>query len=187
MLLITGANRGIGAGFTRYYLDEGSAVWACYRNSKDELAEAFKAGQEETRKAFAESFHTRLAQTLRHSRPLAVSVIDLDDLKSINVSIKELDESSGEGSPVKQYGGLRRLPYLAIVLSHVVMDRAFEYAIYSNTTISLCFAGWCLLVALVSVHYRLKNIGYNGGALEITDIDLSNAPSFGVILMPPTI
>jgi hypothetical protein len=97
----------------------------------------------------------------RKSSDLSVPTAPLADRPEACPPIKELDESSGEGSPVKQYGGVRRLPYLAIVLSHGVIDRAFEYAIYSNTTITLCFAGWCLLVALVSVHYRLKNIGYN--------------------------
>jgi len=30
-VLITGANRGIGLGFTRYYLNRGATVWACHR------------------------------------------------------------------------------------------------------------------------------------------------------------
>ncbi len=37
-VLITGANRGIGAGFVRYYLSEGHTVWGCYRSNPGELA-----------------------------------------------------------------------------------------------------------------------------------------------------
>lgn len=38
-VLITGANRGIGAGFVRHYLAAGHQVWGCYRNDKGELAD----------------------------------------------------------------------------------------------------------------------------------------------------
>ncbi|HXH71979.1 MAG TPA: SDR family NAD(P)-dependent oxidoreductase [Mariprofundaceae bacterium] len=38
-VLITGANRGLGLGFVRHYLDQGSHVWACYRSGPDGLAE----------------------------------------------------------------------------------------------------------------------------------------------------
>jgi len=31
-VVITGANRGLGLGFVRHYLQEGAAVWACYRS-----------------------------------------------------------------------------------------------------------------------------------------------------------
>lgn len=37
-VLITGANRGIGAGFVRHYLSEGNHVWACYRSDMGELS-----------------------------------------------------------------------------------------------------------------------------------------------------
>lgn len=37
-VLITGANRGIGLGFARHYLDAGCEVWACYRRQPGELA-----------------------------------------------------------------------------------------------------------------------------------------------------
>lgn len=37
-VLITGGNRGIGAGFVRHYLAAGADVWACYRSDKGELA-----------------------------------------------------------------------------------------------------------------------------------------------------
>ncbi len=37
-VLITGANRGIGLGFVRHYLDAGCEVWACYRRHPGELA-----------------------------------------------------------------------------------------------------------------------------------------------------
>ena len=37
-VLITGANRGIGAGFARHYLAQGEQVWACYRSDTGELA-----------------------------------------------------------------------------------------------------------------------------------------------------
>jgi len=37
-VLITGANRGIGAGFVRHYLEQGEEVWACYRHDPGELA-----------------------------------------------------------------------------------------------------------------------------------------------------
>ena len=97
----------------------------------------------------------------RKSPDLTTPTVAAADRPETGPTVKELNKSSSEGSPVKQYGGMRRLTYLAIVLSHVVIDRAFEYAIYSNTTMILYFAGWCLLVALVAVHYRLKNIGYN--------------------------
>ncbi|MFQ5470468.1 MAG: SDR family oxidoreductase [Gammaproteobacteria bacterium] len=36
-LFITGANRGIGLGFVKYYLDNGWDVWACYRKNLGEL------------------------------------------------------------------------------------------------------------------------------------------------------
>ncbi len=36
-VLITGANRGIGAGFVRHYLSQGDRVWACYRSNLDDL------------------------------------------------------------------------------------------------------------------------------------------------------
>lgn len=36
-VLITGANRGIGAGFVRHYLAQDADVWACYRNDTGEL------------------------------------------------------------------------------------------------------------------------------------------------------
>jgi len=36
--VITGANRGIGLGFVRYYLNQGAQVWACCRRLCDELA-----------------------------------------------------------------------------------------------------------------------------------------------------
>ena len=36
-VLITGANRGIGAGFVRHYLAQGAEVWACYRSDAGEL------------------------------------------------------------------------------------------------------------------------------------------------------
>jgi NAD(P)-dependent dehydrogenase (short-subunit alcohol dehydrogenase family) len=36
-VLITGANRGIGAEFVRHYLAEGHHVWGCYRHDKGEL------------------------------------------------------------------------------------------------------------------------------------------------------
>jgi len=35
--VITGANRGIGAGFVRHYLELGHNVWACFRNDAGEL------------------------------------------------------------------------------------------------------------------------------------------------------
>jgi len=38
-VVITGANRGIGAGFVRYYLDRGCSVWACFRETPKELNE----------------------------------------------------------------------------------------------------------------------------------------------------
>lgn len=38
-VLITGANRGIGLGFVRHYLDEGHAVWACHRADSGGLAD----------------------------------------------------------------------------------------------------------------------------------------------------
>jgi len=37
-VLITGANRGIGLGFTQHYLAQGCPVWACYRSSPGGLA-----------------------------------------------------------------------------------------------------------------------------------------------------
>ncbi|OIO72534.1 MAG: short-chain dehydrogenase [Zetaproteobacteria bacterium CG1_02_53_45] len=37
-VLITGANRGIGLGFARHYLEQGHDVWACYRSSPGKLA-----------------------------------------------------------------------------------------------------------------------------------------------------
>lgn len=37
-VLITGANRGLGFGFVRYYLEQGCSVWACYRSGPGELA-----------------------------------------------------------------------------------------------------------------------------------------------------
>lgn len=40
-ILITGANRGLGLGFVRHYLQAGHQVWACYRSDRgglDELA-----------------------------------------------------------------------------------------------------------------------------------------------------
>lgn len=36
-VLITGANRGIGLGFVRYYLDKGDNVWAAYRSHAGDL------------------------------------------------------------------------------------------------------------------------------------------------------
>jgi len=36
-VLITGANRGIGAGFVRHYLERGDEVWAAYRTDPGEL------------------------------------------------------------------------------------------------------------------------------------------------------
>ncbi len=37
-VLITGANRGLGLGFVRYYLQAGYDVWACHRGSQGALA-----------------------------------------------------------------------------------------------------------------------------------------------------
>jgi len=37
-VVITGANRGLGAGFVRHYLHQGANVWACYRSSRGELS-----------------------------------------------------------------------------------------------------------------------------------------------------
>ncbi len=37
-VVITGANRGIGAGFVRHYLSEGDRVWACYRSDMGEFS-----------------------------------------------------------------------------------------------------------------------------------------------------
>jgi NAD(P)-dependent dehydrogenase (short-subunit alcohol dehydrogenase family) len=37
-VVITGANRGIGLGFVRHYLNQGARVWACCRQPSDELA-----------------------------------------------------------------------------------------------------------------------------------------------------
>jgi len=97
----------------------------------------------------------------RKSSDLTAPTTPVADRPEACPPIKELNESSGGISPAKQYGGIRRLPYLAIVLSFAIIDRAFGYEIYSNTTITLWFVGWCLLISLVAVHYRLKNIGYN--------------------------
>jgi len=36
-VLITGANRGLGLGFVRHYLNEDCQVWACFRSSRGEL------------------------------------------------------------------------------------------------------------------------------------------------------
>ena len=36
-VVITGANRGIGAGFVRHYLQTGCSVWACFRKDSGEL------------------------------------------------------------------------------------------------------------------------------------------------------
>jgi len=36
-IVITGSNRGIGAGFVRYYLECGHSVWACFRSDEGEL------------------------------------------------------------------------------------------------------------------------------------------------------
>lgn len=38
-VFITGANRGLGLGFVRNYLDEGAHVWACYRKDPGRLKE----------------------------------------------------------------------------------------------------------------------------------------------------
>jgi len=38
-ILITGANRGIGLGFVRYYLAQGASVWSCYRSDPGQLAD----------------------------------------------------------------------------------------------------------------------------------------------------
>jgi len=37
-ILITGANRGLGLGFVRHYLELGHQVWACYRSDSGELS-----------------------------------------------------------------------------------------------------------------------------------------------------
>ncbi len=37
-IVITGANRGLGLGFASHYLEEGNAVWACYRTDPGGLA-----------------------------------------------------------------------------------------------------------------------------------------------------
>ena len=37
-VLITGANRGLGLGFTEHYLQQGDEVWACYRNDPGGLS-----------------------------------------------------------------------------------------------------------------------------------------------------
>jgi len=38
-VLITGANRGIGLGFARHYLEQGYTVWACYRSNPNGLSD----------------------------------------------------------------------------------------------------------------------------------------------------
>lgn len=38
-ILITGANRGLGLGYTRHYISTGDRVWACYRNDPGALTE----------------------------------------------------------------------------------------------------------------------------------------------------
>lgn len=38
-VVITGANRGLGLGFVRHYLDGGHEVWACFRNDAGSLAD----------------------------------------------------------------------------------------------------------------------------------------------------
>ncbi len=38
-VLITGANRGIGLGFVKYYLNQGCKVWGCYRSDLGGLAD----------------------------------------------------------------------------------------------------------------------------------------------------
>ncbi len=38
-VLVTGANRGIGLGFVRHYLQQGDEVWACYRTNSGALPE----------------------------------------------------------------------------------------------------------------------------------------------------
>ncbi|MFQ5356249.1 MAG: SDR family oxidoreductase [Mariprofundaceae bacterium] len=37
-VLITGANRGLGLGFAKHYLQRGDEVWACYRSDSGELS-----------------------------------------------------------------------------------------------------------------------------------------------------
>jgi len=38
-VVITGANRGLGLGFVRHYLQQGAQVWACFRSNPDALAQ----------------------------------------------------------------------------------------------------------------------------------------------------
>jgi NAD(P)-dependent dehydrogenase (short-subunit alcohol dehydrogenase family) len=37
-VVVTGANRGLGLAFVSYYLQQGHAVWACYRSNRGELS-----------------------------------------------------------------------------------------------------------------------------------------------------
>jgi len=43
-VVITGANRGLGFGFVRHYLEQGAEVWGCYRKSPDGLEDIDSAG-----------------------------------------------------------------------------------------------------------------------------------------------
>lgn len=43
-VVITGANRGLGLGFTKFYLDQGCNVWATCRHSSEELSELSERG-----------------------------------------------------------------------------------------------------------------------------------------------
>lgn len=38
-ILITGANRGLGLGFIKHYLNRGERIWATYRNEASSLSE----------------------------------------------------------------------------------------------------------------------------------------------------
>jgi len=91
----------------------------------------------------------------RRSPDLTTPTAPVADSPEACPPIKELNESSDEVAPTKKYGGIRRLPYLAIALSFAVIDTAFELEIYSSITRALLFAGLCLPILLVAVHYTL--------------------------------
>lgn len=155
-VVITGANRGIGLGFVRHYLNQGAQVWACCRQPSDELAALQEQGLQIVSWDVANDSPDAGAETLPNEINLLINNAGIYGPKgSGSQSLENVTmEDMREVFEIDCLGPLRVVRYLLPALTAgqaVIANISSKMGSVSDNTSGGCYAYRAAKGALVGV------------------------------------